>query len=187
MSIADKLTPNQVGQIKRMGQTAGLAYARAQFGSLLDDEEFQQLNLLWRSSSPLPAALPKTQPAGYDPHRKTFISMAWLLGASLRQLGRKFAVTPGTIQMHLDRILRTLPDRNASRLAQPPIDEERLDALHKMFYKMVASDQENPFYKDLDIITLANAMNNIDLREFMENPDDDIEPAYADLKVKDHQ
>jgi hypothetical protein len=176
---------SQLFEILKMGRTVGTAALRAKYPDATPDQ-LASLDGAWKHKEAKASAndQPEVQPTYGDPHRRMFMTVAWLLGASYRQLGRMYQVAPQTIMQHLDREMPTIPDRAAVRIIPPPMQPEKLTALHELFYKMVAVDTVRPFYTGLDAIAIARSLASFKLEA---TSDDAIDSAYADLPVKEHQ
>jgi hypothetical protein len=179
VAVADKLTPNQVRDIKNMGREAGRVMMKLKYPQLTL-EEMDEFDKVWKDNQQ-----PATIERSADPHRRTFIAVAWLLGASLRQLGRKYSVTPQTIMQQLDRAMMHIPDRNAIRLMQPPIESWKLEALHELFYQL-AQASFPPFYSNMSLLQTATAMHMAPLDTQKFQPDE-AESTYGELQVRENR
>lgn len=173
--LKDKLSITQVMEMKHMGRAAALIFARTRYPQL-DSSELAELEGICKLHTPQR----KDSSTDYDPHKHTFIGAMWLLGASQKQLGRKYGIAQQTVASHLDRSLREYIDRSAVRLFQPPMAPERLESLYDTFYKMCALDPT--WYKELSMLELAAAMSNIPTDTAHSHIDtEELEGDYAEL------
>lgn len=92
--------------------------------------------------------------------RRRFIAAAWMLGASLRQLGRRFGVTPQTILQHINR---EMPHEQRERLRQPPMDAAKLEALHGTYFAML--ERSPTHFDSSSILDLALVLENLAIVE----------------------
>src|SRR5690349_1701677 len=98
-----------------MPEAAGREWLRYRFPEITPEELEQAVTLCAKPVKD--ARFEQRRPTNLN--ERTFVTAAWLAGASYKQLSQVFGVSRQTI---LERIERTLPkkERNACRLQEPP-------------------------------------------------------------------
>lgn len=152
------LTTSMLVSIKRLGKVAGIAYARAKYPQLTQEDLDDISKKFWQDDE---SAKPTYQDLSFHKYQRKFLAIAWLNGTADAQLARRYGVAHQTIAQRVQREIDSfhLGSRKNIRLTDPPMADDVLEELEDTFIKMIRTGTN--WIDDQNILELARMFTGV--------------------------